>query len=66
MFRSLLEASRGRFRQRFVAPIEQRRSAPAAAALNALVRPHMLRRTKALVAAELPPKQLHLDDLRPH
>ncbi|WP_227999168.1 DEAD/DEAH box helicase [Nocardia australiensis] len=52
-----LLGTRGRFRQRFVAPIEQRRSAPAAAALNALVRPHMLRRTKALVAAELPPKQ---------
>ncbi|MCM6771869.1 DEAD/DEAH box helicase [Nocardia sp. CDC159] len=52
-----LLGSRGRFRQRFVAPIEQRRSAPAAAALNALVRPHMLRRTKDLVAAELPPKQ---------
>ncbi|WP_245998487.1 DEAD/DEAH box helicase [Nocardia pseudobrasiliensis] len=52
-----LLGTRGRFRQRFVTPIEQRRSAPAAAALNTLVRPHMLRRTKALVAAELPPKQ---------
>lgn len=52
-----LLGTRGRFRQRFVAPIEQRRSAPAAAALNAIVRPHMLRRTKAAVAAELPPKQ---------
>ena len=52
-----LLGTRGRFRQRFTTPIEQRRSAPAAAALNALVRPHMLRRTKSEVAAELPPKQ---------
>ncbi|SCG58596.1 DEAD/DEAH box helicase [Micromonospora halophytica] len=52
-----LLGSRARFRQRFVAPIEQRRSATAAAALNAIVQPHLLRRTKAEVAAELPPKQ---------
>jgi SNF2 family DNA or RNA helicase len=52
-----LVGTRGRFRQRFVVPIEQRRSATAAAALNRLVRPHLLRRTKAEVAAELPPKQ---------
>ncbi|ABW09966.1 Non-specific serine/threonine protein kinase [Parafrankia sp. EAN1pec] len=52
-----LLGTRGRFRQRFVVPIEQRRSATAAAALNRMVRPHLLRRTKAEVAADLPPKQ---------
>jgi SNF2 family DNA or RNA helicase len=52
-----LLGNRARFRQRFVAPIEQRRSATAAAALNSMVKPHLLRRTKAEVAAELPPKQ---------
>jgi SNF2 family DNA or RNA helicase len=52
-----LLGTRGRFRQRFVTPIEQRRSATAAAALNAIVKPHLLRRTKAEVAADLPPKQ---------
>nr|AHA81988.1 Arm19 [uncultured bacterium] len=52
-----LLGTRGRFRQRFVAPIEQRHSATAAAALNAMVKPHLLRRTKAEVAADLPPKQ---------
>ncbi|EIV94537.1 DEAD/DEAH box helicase [Frankia sp. QA3] len=52
-----LLGTRGRFRQRFVAPIEQRRSATAAAALNRMVGPHLLRRTKAEVAADLPPKQ---------
>lgn len=52
-----LLGSRARFRQRFAAPIEQRRSATAAAALNTLVAPHLLRRTKAEVVTELPPKQ---------
>ncbi|WFE63004.1 DEAD/DEAH box helicase [Micromonospora sp. WMMD714] len=52
-----LLGTRARFRQRFVTPIEQRRSATAAAALNTIVQPHLLRRTKAEVAAELPPKQ---------
>ncbi|MCP2169107.1 Helicase conserved C-terminal domain-containing protein [Goodfellowiella coeruleoviolacea] len=49
--------SRARFRQRFAGPIEQRRSATAAARLNALVGPHLLRRTKSEVAADLPAKQ---------
>ncbi|PKW17261.1 DEAD/DEAH box helicase [Saccharopolyspora spinosa] len=48
---------RARFRRRFAAPIEQRRSATAATALNALVAPHLLRRTKTEVLSELPPKQ---------
>ncbi|MGC4864936.1 DEAD/DEAH box helicase [Micromonospora sp. DT53] len=52
-----LLGTRSRFRQRFVGPIEQRHSATAAAALNRLVKPHLLRRTKAEVAADLPPKQ---------
>ncbi|MDF0529330.1 DEAD/DEAH box helicase [Tsukamurella sp. 8F] len=52
-----LLGSRSRFRQRFAAPIEKRRSAPAAEALSSLVRPNMLRRTKDLVATELPAKQ---------
>lgn len=51
-----LLGSRNRFRQLFVAPIEQRRSATAAAALHTLIQPHLLRRTKADVAADLPPK----------
>ena len=52
-----LLGTRSRFRQRFVGPIEQRHSATAAATLNRLVKPHLLRRTKAEVAADLPPKQ---------
>ncbi|RGC64963.1 ATP-dependent helicase HepA [Micromonospora sp. MW-13] len=48
--------ARARFRQRFVAPIEQRRSKTAAATLSTLVEPHMLRRTKDQVATELPPR----------
>lgn len=52
-----LLGSRARFRQRFAVPIEQRRSSTAAAVLNKLVAPHLLRRTKAEVAADLPPKQ---------
>lgn len=47
---------RARFRQRFVAPIQQRRSTTAATTLSKLVQPHMLRRTKAQVATELPPR----------
>lgn len=48
--------TRGRFRQRFVAPIQQRRSTTAASRLSTLVEPHMLRRTKSQVATELPPR----------
>jgi SNF2 family DNA or RNA helicase len=49
--------SRARFRQRFAIPIESRRSATAAAALKTLVAPYILRRLKADVVSELPPKQ---------
>ncbi|MFC7448841.1 DEAD/DEAH box helicase [Rhodococcus daqingensis] len=52
-----LLGTRVRFRQRFAVPIESRRSATAAARLSALIAPHVLRRTKAEVAAELPSKQ---------
>jgi SNF2 family DNA or RNA helicase len=52
-----LLGTRARFRQRFAVPIEQRRSARAAATLSAMVRPSLLRRTKAEVATDLPPKQ---------
>lgn len=48
--------TRARFRQRFVTPIQQRRSKTAAAALSQLVTPHMLRRTKSEVASDLPPR----------
>ncbi|GAA4885038.1 DEAD/DEAH box helicase [Saccharopolyspora cebuensis] len=52
-----LLGGRARFRQRFAVPIEQRGSATAAARLHQLVAPHLLRRTKAEVTAELPAKQ---------
>lgn len=48
--------NRRRFRQRFIVPITARRSATAATTLSALIEPHMLRRTKAVVADELPPR----------
>lgn len=49
---------RTRFKQRFATPIERRNSQRAAARLNAIVAPHILRRTKKEVAPELPPKVL--------
>ncbi|TQF74827.1 DEAD/DEAH box helicase [Rhodococcus spelaei] len=49
--------TRSRFRQRFAAPIESGRSASAAARLATVIDPYVLRRTKALVATDLPPKQ---------
>ncbi|ASO20433.1 ATP-dependent helicase HepA [Actinoalloteichus hoggarensis] len=51
-----LLGTRARFRQRFAIPIEQRRSPTAAARLSSLIAPHVLRRRKADVAADLPPK----------
>ncbi|MCK2252506.1 MULTISPECIES: DEAD/DEAH box helicase [unclassified Crossiella] len=51
-----LLGTRGRFRQRFTVPIQQRRSAAAADRLQTLIGPHMLRRTKSEVATDLPPK----------
>jgi SNF2 family DNA or RNA helicase len=48
--------TRARFRQRFANPIQQRRSATAAATLSSLVEPNLLRRTKDQVANDLPPR----------
>jgi SNF2 family DNA or RNA helicase len=51
-----LLGSRESFRERFIAPIERERDARARAALARVVRPFLLRRTKAEVARELPPR----------
>ncbi len=51
-----LLGSREAFRQRFAAPIERDRDAQARASLARVVRPFLLRRTKAQVAKELPPR----------
>jgi superfamily II DNA or RNA helicase len=51
-----LLGGRDRFAKRFVAPIARDNDAAAKAALRALVRPFLLRRTKAQVLAELPPR----------
>jgi SNF2 family DNA or RNA helicase len=48
--------TRARFRQRFAAPIQQRGSSTAAAALATITRPYLMRRTKSDVASELPPR----------
>lgn len=48
--------TRRRFRERFIVPITQRRSARAATTLSTLIGPHLLRRTKDVVADELPPR----------
>ncbi|MGC0365114.1 SNF2 family DNA or RNA helicase [Rhodococcus sp. 27YEA15] len=48
---------RARFRRRFAVPIESGRSTTAAARLAAVIDPYILRRTKADVAKDLPPKQ---------
>jgi superfamily II DNA or RNA helicase len=51
-----LLGSREKFQQRFAGPIERDHDASARAALKALLRPFLLRRTKAAVLAELPPR----------
>lgn len=51
-----LLGSRARFRRRFSVAVEQRRSQAAARRLHEIVGPHILRRRKADVAPELPPK----------
>ena len=45
-----------RFRERFAAPIERDRDPARSAALAAVVRPYLLRRTKSEVSPELPPR----------
>jgi len=44
------------FQRRFAGPIERDRDPAARQALRALIRPYMLRRTKAAVLSELPPR----------
>jgi SNF2 family DNA or RNA helicase len=51
-----LLGSREKFQQRFATPIERDNDSGARTALKALVRPFLLRRTKATVLAELPPR----------
>ena len=51
-----LLGSREGFQKRFAVPIERDRDAHARQALRALIRPFLLRRTKAAVLSELPPR----------
>ncbi len=51
-----LLGSREAFQKRFAIPIERDRDAQARQSLRALVRPFLLRRTKASVLSELPPR----------
>ncbi|MGI4943462.1 MAG: DEAD/DEAH box helicase [Janthinobacterium lividum] len=51
-----LLGSRESFQKRFVGPIERDRDTQAREALRALIRPFLLRRTKAAVLTELPPR----------
>jgi SNF2 family DNA or RNA helicase len=51
-----LLGSREGFQKRFAVPIERDRDAPARQGLRALIRPFLLRRTKAAVLSELPPR----------
>jgi superfamily II DNA or RNA helicase len=51
-----LLGSRDAFRKRFAEPIERERDPSARAALSRVLRPFLLRRTKAEVARELPPR----------
>ncbi|RMB78674.1 DEAD/DEAH box helicase [Rhodococcus sp. SBT000017] len=59
-----LLGTRARFTRRFSAPIEQGGSAAALAQLSSAIAPVVLRRTKAEVATDLPPKN-HIDVLCP-
>jgi superfamily II DNA or RNA helicase len=51
-----LLGSREGFQKRFAGPIERDRNPAARQALRALIRPFLLRRTKAAVLSELPPR----------
>jgi len=51
-----LLGSREKFQKRFAGPIERDRDPGARAALKTLLRPFLLRRTKAAVLSELPPR----------
>lgn len=50
-------SSRASFERRFAHPMTENPTGPQAASLRAIVRPFLLRRTKAQVLTELPPKQ---------
>jgi len=52
-----------RFKERFAKPIEQGQDPGTLASLRRRIRPVMLRRTKELVAADLPPKQQQVLDV---
>jgi superfamily II DNA or RNA helicase len=60
-----LLGSREAFQRRFAGPIERGRSASARHALKLLLRPYLLRRTKAAVLAELPPRTEIVIEIEP-
>ena len=53
------------FHRRFVAPLERGQGGPARQALKSLLRPYLLRRTKAAVLQELPPRTEITLDIEP-
>ena len=60
-----LLGSAGRFAERFGNPIERQRNAAAQARLRRLVSPFLLRRTKAQVLADLPPRTEIVERIEP-
>ena len=60
-----LLGSRESFHRRFAGPIEKGHAGPARQALKTLVRPYLLRRTKAAVLAELPSRTEILLEIEP-
>jgi superfamily II DNA or RNA helicase len=60
-----LLGSREGFQRRFAVPIERTRSASARQALKQLLKPFLLRRTKAAVLAELPPRTEIVIEIEP-
>jgi superfamily II DNA or RNA helicase len=60
-----LLGSRDAFQRRFAVPIERGRSASARHALKLLLRPFLLRRTKAAVLTELPPRTEIMIEVEP-
>ncbi len=60
-----LLGSRESFQRRFAGPIEKGHAGPARQALKTLVRPYLLRRTKAAVLAELPSRTEILLEIEP-
>ena len=60
-----LLGTRESFQRRFSGPIEKGHGAPARQALKAILRPYLLRRTKAAVLSELPPRTEMTLDVEP-